>query len=71
MSVLEDDRPEDAERLSDSYRVEEIDRGSSTPVTRKDAWDRQIEEDLEDGKLDDLVEEAREDHRKGRTKPLP
>ena len=28
-------------------------------------------EDLEDSTLDNLIEEAREDHRKGRTKPLP
>ena len=38
---------------------------------QKDQWDKQIEEDLEDGTLDNLIEEAREDHRKGRTKPLP
>ena len=38
---------------------------------QKDQWDKQIEEDLEDGTLDNLVEDAREDHRKGRTKPLP
>ena len=38
---------------------------------QNDQWDKQIEEDLEDGTLDNLVEDAREDHRKGRTKPLP
>ena len=38
---------------------------------QNDQWDKQIEEDLEDGTLDNLIEEAREDHRKGRTKPLP
>ena len=38
---------------------------------QKDQWDEQIEEDLEDGTLDNLIEEAREDHRKGWTKPLP
>ena len=38
---------------------------------QKDQWDKQIEEDLEDGTLENLIEEAREDHRKGRTKPLP
>jgi hypothetical protein len=38
---------------------------------QNDQWDKQIEDDLEDGTLDNLVEDAREDHRKGRTKPLP
>ena len=33
-------------------------------------WDRQIEEDAKAGRLDDLLNEAREDIRKGRTKPL-
>ncbi|MGH9894005.1 MAG: hypothetical protein ACREA0_18900, partial [bacterium] len=34
------------------------------------AWDRQIELDANAGKLDDLAEQAREDHRAGRTTPL-
>jgi addiction module HigA family antidote len=34
------------------------------------AWDREIEEDAREGRLDRLVEEAREEHRKGRSKPL-
>ena len=45
---------------------------------QNDQWDKKIEDDLEDGTLDNedgtldnLVEDAREDHRKGRTKPLP
>lgn len=46
-------------------------RRKLTRRPQKDEWDKQIEEDLEDGKLDDLIEEAREDHRKGRTTPLP
>ncbi|ADB37494.1 hypothetical protein [Spirosoma linguale] len=33
-------------------------------------WDKQIEEDVRTGRLDDLLNEAREDIRKGRTKPL-
>lgn len=33
-------------------------------------WDRQIEADLKAGKLDDLIQEAKRDHRAGRTKPL-
>jgi hypothetical protein len=38
---------------------------------QNDQWDKQIEDDLEDGTLDNLIEDARGDHRKGRTKPLP
>lgn len=37
----------------------------------KDEWDKQIEEDAKAGKLDKLMEEARRDHRQGKTKPLP
>jgi hypothetical protein len=33
-------------------------------------WDRQIEEDAASGRLDSLVQEAREDYRAGRTRPL-
>lgn len=33
-------------------------------------WDRRIERDLGSGRLDALIEEAREEHRKGRTRPL-
>jgi len=33
-------------------------------------WDRQIERDLQGGRLDALVEEARTEHRSGRTRPL-
>jgi hypothetical protein len=35
-----------------------------------DAWDRQIERDLESGKLDDLIAEAEQDLRAGRMRPL-
>ncbi|MGD9856773.1 MAG: hypothetical protein AB7U20_17635 [Planctomycetaceae bacterium] len=35
-----------------------------------DAWDRQIEEDALSGKLDHLVEQAREHKRQGRCRPL-
>ena len=34
------------------------------------AWDRQIETDAREGKLDDLAKEALEDHKAGRTRPL-
>jgi len=37
----------------------------------RDAWDKQIEEDAKAGKLDDLMQEARRDHKQGNTKPLP
>lgn len=33
-------------------------------------WDRQIERDVRAGRLDALVEEARAEHRSGRTRPL-
>ena len=33
-------------------------------------WDRQIESDAATGKLDSIVEEARTEHRKGKTKAL-
>ena len=35
-----------------------------------DAWDREIEEDANAGKLDWLAAEALEEHRQGRTRPL-
>ena len=36
----------------------------------EDAWDRQIEADVKDGRLDHLVAKARGDIAAGRTKPL-
>ena len=35
-----------------------------------DSWDRQIEADLENGRLDDLIARAEADIADGRTKPL-
>ena len=35
------------------------------------AWDQQIEADAEAGKLDKLIEKAKQDHRAGRTTPFP
>ncbi len=35
-----------------------------------DAWDRQIEQDVVDGKLDVLASQALEAHRMGKTKAL-
>lgn len=34
-------------------------------------WDRQIEADAQAGKLDNLIEQAKQDHREGRTTRLP
>jgi hypothetical protein len=33
-------------------------------------WDQQLERDVRDGRLNDLADEALEDHGSGRTKPL-
>ena len=33
-------------------------------------WDRQLERDAADGKLDSLIKEARAEHREGGTRPL-
>lgn len=33
-------------------------------------WDKQIEEDVKSGRLDALMNEAREEIRQGKTKPL-
>lgn len=35
-----------------------------------EAWDRQLDRDVEAGKLDSLADEALRDHDSGRTKPL-
>ena len=36
-----------------------------------DLWDRQIEEDISSGLLDDLAAEALAEHRAGKSLPLP
>ena len=36
----------------------------------EELWDRQIERDLRSGRLDALVDEARAEHRSGRTRSL-
>lgn len=38
---------------------------------RETEWDRQIEADAKAGKLDRFMEEALEEHRQGKTRPLP
>ena len=35
-----------------------------------DVWDRQIEQDSKSGKLDDLANQALQEHRAGKTKKL-
>jgi hypothetical protein len=40
------------------------------PDADVDAWDRQIERDAAEGKLDKLFEKARADHRAGKSKAL-
>ena len=41
-----------------------------TLIARADAWDKQIEEDIKAGRLDQLREEVLEDLREGRCKDL-
>jgi len=36
----------------------------------QDEWDKQIEEDVEAGKLDQLAQEAKQDYQAGETTPL-
>jgi hypothetical protein len=38
---------------------------------REELWDKQISADAKAGKLDALMEEARQDFQAGRCKPLP
>jgi hypothetical protein len=38
---------------------------------REELWDRQIDADAKAGKLDKLMEEAKQDYLAGRCKPLP
>ena len=38
---------------------------------REELWDRQIDADAKAGKLDKLMEEARQDYLAGRCKPFP
>ena len=38
---------------------------------REERWDKQIEADAKAGRLDKLMEEAKQDYLAGRCKPLP
>ena len=37
-----------------------------TLIAKEEAWDQQIKEDMEAGRLDNLIEKAREDYKAGR-----
>ena len=45
--------------------------GDLVDELREELWDKQIEADAKAGKLDKLMEEARQDYLAGRCKPLP
>jgi hypothetical protein len=45
--------------------------GDLVDELREDLWDQQIDADAKAGKLDKLMEEARQDYLAGRCKPLP
>ncbi|GAB4034364.1 hypothetical protein [Spirosoma endophyticum] len=62
---------QDIEKAAKELPVDELDG----LVTRlfdffNDRWDKQIESDAKAGRLDNLLSEAREEIRKGNTKPL-
>ncbi|HTX22195.1 MAG TPA: hypothetical protein VMD27_10120 [Candidatus Aquilonibacter sp.] len=45
--------------------------GNLVDELREELWDRQIDTDAQAGKLDKLMEEAKQDYLAGRCKPLP
>jgi hypothetical protein len=45
--------------------------GDLVDELREDLWDKQIEADAKAGKLDKLMEEAKQDYLAGRCKPFP
>ncbi|MEI9961142.1 MAG: hypothetical protein WDM76_08480 [Limisphaerales bacterium] len=45
--------------------------GDLVDELREDLWDKQIEADAKAGKLDKLMEAAKQDYLAGRCKPLP
>jgi len=45
--------------------------GNLVDELREELWDRQIDADAKAGKLDQLMEEAKQDYLAGRCKPLP
>ena len=62
---------EEIEQAVEALSIEELARFRAWFVEYDwAAWDRQIEGDASAGKLDDLADQARQDHRAGRTTPL-
>lgn len=59
-SAIKKLKPEDVWRVGDW--LDEL---------REELWDKQIEADARTGKLDKLMEEAKQDYLAGRCKPLP
>jgi hypothetical protein len=59
-SAIKKLKPEDVWRVGDW--LDEL---------REELWDKQIEADAKSGKLDKLMEEAKQDYLAGRCKPLP
>ena len=59
------------ETIADLSREEFIRLSVWFEVYREQEWDRQIEADVRGGKLDQLIREAKEEYRAGRTPPLP
>jgi len=45
--------------------------GDLVDELREDLWDKQIDADAKAGKLDKLMEEAKQDYLAGRCKPFP
>ena len=58
-------------------RLQELPKGERESVATRllkqwesDDWDAQIEADVEAGKLDHLIEQAKAHHKTGRTRPI-
>jgi hypothetical protein len=57
-------------RIADAALAEYGAERALPPDADMDAWDRQIERDAAEGKLDKIFEKARADHRAGKSKEL-
>ena len=58
--------PDEFERFSVWF-----DRYRQSIQQEDDEWDRQMKADAEAGKFDELIQQAREEHRSGKTTRLP
>lgn len=72
-SVLQPDRPDADDLRAHVYQrrcVVRVSRRSSfrkhIPRQQKDEWDRQMEDDVEAGKLDDLAKKVKKRYREGK-----